>query len=206
MNPYDNLLDFIRLVHPNVKLSKMHYDMIDMIQTTANPYPSTPLDICEDKCSAPCKKTCWPSKKPKQEEVNPMASYASAQIIADTTEKDQRRHASNRIYSIYESKKDALRKQFGLTDDAAPETAADFIKRIQDGKYTVDKEKMDKKTYGPERYIRWRDPSRVEDNAGYEAAKALLKAAYTKAEDKIALGAATDLLAAVETFDGWSLS
>src|SRR5262245_1872958 len=45
------------------------------------------LDILKG-CSTPDKKS-WGCKA-KQKEENPMASYASAQIIADTTEKDQR--------------------------------------------------------------------------------------------------------------------
>lgn len=165
-------------------------------------YPYSPLDICKEACpTEPVKKVGF-----KKKEENPMASYASAQIIADTTEKDQRSHARYRTETIFYEKKSELKKQFGLIDDEAPETAADFIQRITDGKYMIPKEKLDKKTYGPERYIRWRSPDMIEDTAGYNDAKAKLETAYADAKDKIALGSASDLLSTLESFKAWSLS
>lgn len=182
----------------NEAVTQMMYDAMTI------PAVNIISDICD--CPAPIQKTTgWGAKANKKEEV-PMASYAHASIIADTTEKDQRRFAGDRLVTIFYDKKSALKKQFGLIDDEAPKTPAEFIKRIADGMYTIDKDKMDKETYGPERYIRWRDPSKVEDKAGYDAAKKALEDAYTKAKDKVALGAAADLLAAVEAFDGWTLS
>ena len=135
-----------------------------------------------------------------------MASYASAQIIADTTEKDQREYARDRIRELKYAKASAFEKQFGLTDDERPATPAEFIQRITDGKYTINKEKLDKRTYSPADYIRWRDPSLVEDQAGYKAAIAKLDEAYTKAKDTIVLSPVTDLKAAIDTFEAWSLS
>ena len=150
-------------------------------------------------------KAAWGAKATKKEE-NPMASYASAQIIADTTEKDQRAYLTDRLYTIEFQHKDALRKQFGLIDDEAPRTAADFVKRIADGKYTIDKEKMDKDSYDPARYIRWRDPSLVEDKPGYEAAKLKLADAYRTAKDAAILSPIAEAKAAMDTFKAWSLS
>lgn len=161
-----------------------------------------PVDLPAPKTQA---KACWGAKATKKEE-NPMASYASAQIIADTTEKDQRAYLTDRLYTIRETHKDALRKQFGLIDDEAPATPAEFIQRIADGKYTIDKEKMDKKTYAPSNYIRWRDPSVVEDIKGYEAAKLKLDDAYRTAKDAAILSAIADAKAAMDTFKAWSLS
>lgn len=158
-----------------------------------------------DKCPAPAEPKRWGIKATKKEE-NPMASYASAQIIADTTEKDQRAYLTDRLYTIREAHKDALRKQFGLIDDEAPATPAEFIQRIADGKYTIGKEKMDKKTYAPSNYIRWRDPSVVEDLKGYEAAKLKLEEAYRTAKDAAILSAVADAKAAMDTFKAWSLS
>ena len=135
-----------------------------------------------------------------------MASYASAQIIADTTEKDQRAYLTDRLYTIRETHKDALRKQFGLIDDEAPATPAEFIQRIADGKYTIDKEMLDKKSYTPSYYIRWRDPSVVEDIKGYEAAKLKLDDAYRTAKDAAILSAIADAKTAMDTFKAWSLS
>lgn len=161
-----------------------------------------PVDYPTPKTQA---KTGWGAKATKKEE-NPMASYASAQIIADTTEKDQRAYITDRLYTIEHQHKDALRKQFGLIDDEAPRTPAEFIQRISDGKYTIDKEKLDKDTYAPANYIRWRDPSVVEDRPGYEAAKLKLQDAYRTAKDAAILSPIADAKTAMDTFKAWSLS
>jgi hypothetical protein len=164
-----------------------------------------PKDITLDVCvPTPCKAPGWP--KAKKEEEIPMASYASAQIIADTTEKDQREFARDRIRSVKFAKNLELQKQFGLVDDTAPQTPAEFAQRITDGKYTIDKEKMDKQTYDPSRYIRWRDPSVVEDKEGFKAASEKLEAAYTEAKEAIVLSPIADVKAALDTFKAWSLS
>jgi len=134
-----------------------------------------------------------------------MASYASAQIIADTTERDQRSYARDRIRAIRSEKLEAFRKQFGLIDDEAPETIADALKRIADGKFTYDEKKKDYKTYDPMRYIRWRDPSVKEDHEGYNAAEKALGDAYTKAKDKMVLGQISELEAAIDTFAAFTI-
>lgn len=168
------------------------------------PAVSISSEVYPVDCPAPCK-TKRGTKATKKEE-NPMASYASAQIIADTTEKDQRAYLTDRLYTIRETHKDALRKQFGLIDDEAPATPAEFIQRIADGKYTIDKEMLDKKSYTPAYYIRWRDPSVVEDIKGYEAAKLKLDDAYRTAKDAAILSAIADAKTAMDTFKAWSLS
>ena len=186
----------------------MHNCTTGYITTSSCPITigTSTLDIFTTEYPTPntMAKTAWGAKTKKEE--NPMASYASAQIIADTTEKDQRAYLTDRLYSIESNHKDALRKQFGLIDDEAPRTAAEFVKRIADGKYTIDKEKMDKDSFDPARYIRWRDPSVVEDKPGYEAAKLKLADAYRTAKDAAILSPIADAKAAMDTFKAWSLS
>lgn len=163
-----------------------------------------PLDLCAKQCPAPAeKKSGWGCNKKKEE--NLMASYASAQIIADTTEKDQREYLASRLSTMKYEKAHAFEKQFGLTDDAAPQTAAEFVKRIADGTYTIDKEKMDKKTYDVARYIRWRNPATLEDRAGYDAAIVKLDEAYRTAKDAAILSPIAEAKTAMDAFKAWSL-
>lgn len=212
MDPYNNLNDFITLCFPNTKLSDYQKKMIDAMHTHSYSIKSTdciPLCTVSPVSLGTTATECPPAAKGwgcKKKEENPMASYASAQIIADTGEKDQRRHVQSRLYEIYYTKKAELKKKFGLLDDEAPMTPAAFVQRIADGKYTIDKEKMDKNTYSPAGFIRWRDPAVLEDKAGYDAAREKLSTAYTAAQDKSVLAPATDLLATLEAFEAWQLS
>lgn len=135
-------------------------------------------------------------------------SYASVTAInADTTEKDQRRYLERRLWDVMYTIKTGLKKQFGLTDDEAPTTAEDFIARIKDGKYTVDAEKLKKETLGTYdliRYIRWRDPSTVEDKDGYAAARDALDAEVTRVTDIIKIKTPAEGLDALQAFEGWT--
>lgn len=218
MDPYNNRLDFIKLVHPNRHISPTQEKMIEMIDAAHTPnytvamtgtaYPALQPAISLgtiNECSTPEPKRGWGCKPIKKEE-NPMASYASAQIIADTTEKDQRGYVADRLRTIRYEKSAALEKQFGLIDEEAPKTPAAFVQRIADGMYTIDKERMDKQTYRPMDYIRWRDPSVVEDKEGYKAAIEKMEVAYRTAKDAAVLSPIADAKTAMDTFAAWSLS
>lgn len=205
MDPYNNLEDFCKILHPNIVLTPMTLKMIkhcqDMVQTG---YPLGITPVCPEPC---VEKGPWPCQKAEKKEEIPMASYASAQIVAaDSVEKDQRDYARSRIRDIRGAKEAAFEKQFGLIDDARPSTPAEFAKRIADGLYTIDKEHQDVQFYRPSDYIRWRDPKKVEDKAGYKAAVEKLNAAYTKAKDKMILAPVSELEATIDAFDAWTLS
>jgi hypothetical protein len=176
---------------------------------TCSTSPATPeyLDICKTTdCPPATKKAPW-KQKANQEEVTPMASYASATVVsAESIEASQRSVVRDTLYSTVYKIKSALKKEFGMVDDDAPRTAAELIKRITDGQYTVDKEYIDYETYGAQgavNYIRWRDPKVVEDKAGYKAARAQLEEAYEDAKLKAALLPVADLLQLVEDFKAW---
>lgn len=193
------------LEYQRTHLDKLKDDMLNMlINTPVCVKCPAPVSLSTLECSAPEK--VWGGPKANKKEEVPMASYASAQIIADTTERDQREFARDRIRSIRSEKLLDLQKQFGLLDDDAPETAAEFVARIAAGKYTIDKEKMDRKDYSPSRYIRWRDPSVIEDKAGYAAAEKKLDEAYAEAKDTVVLSEISALKDAIDKFKAWSLS
>ena len=153
-------------------------DMLDIIKQNS-------LADCTPTTATPCVNAPWPCKSKKDE--NPMnTAYATATLVsADTTEKDQRRYLLDELYRAYETAKLALQRKFGLADDEAPVSLMDTIKRIQDGLFVIPEKYKDKNTYGSLSYLRWRDPKTVEDKAGYEAAKAPLKAARTNTERQI---------------------
>ena len=114
-------------------------------------------------------------------------AYATATVVAhDTTEKDQRRYLREELYCAYQNAKLVLQRKFGLADDETPSSIEEAVKRIQDGLFVIpEKYKGKGASYASMTYIRWRDPKTVEDKAGYEAAKAPLKVAFTKAEREI---------------------
>lgn len=159
-------------------------------------------------CFADCP-PCTASSKPwpgnKKEEI-PMSSLSSATVItADSIEKDQRRYIVNRIYGIADDLRNALKKQFGLKDDDAPETMTEFAARIAAGKYVIPEKYADASAYSVMSYIRWRDPSAKEDKAGYAAAKPLLADARQAAEDAAALLPIADATKAMNDFAAWKL-
>jgi hypothetical protein len=108
--------------------------------------------------------------------------------------KDPSETARNRLLerageASYQKRND-LRKAFNLDDDANPTTLKDFFARIKDGKYTIT---SDEKELNRERWsldsvveeITWRDPTRIEDEDGYEAASELLRNALNDVSDEI---------------------
>ena len=116
-------------------------------------------------------------------------------------------YLSDRANSVFYKKADELPKQFGLSDDAAPRSVSEFVKRIQDGKFMYkDETKKDTEGYfyRPYEGIRWRDPSVKEDNAGHKAAYEALSAAYQDTKDTIAIGTPAEGLAAVKTLEAWT--
>lgn len=165
--------------------------------------PCLNLDICKPCPPEPCKKAGWGNKQ--KEEVNPMASYAQATIVNPASiEAEQREIVRSTLRTFKYAKANELEKQFGLTDDEAPRTAAEFIERITSGQYTVDEKYKDERTYSPSQFIRWRDPSKVEDRAGYKDAVKKLDAAYADAKLKAALLPIADLLKLVEDFKAFT--
>ena len=113
-------------------------------------------------------------------------------------------YLSDRAATVQYRKEQDARKTFGLVDDMAPETAAELVKRIQDGKFILKDETKDKNVYEPARYIKWRDPAVKEDTAGFRAAVDALAKVYQDTKDTIAIGTPAEGLAAVKALDAWT--
>lgn len=130
-----------------------------------------------------------------------MASYAQATVINPASiEAEQREIVRSALRTQREVIRNQLRKDFGLVDDEDPRTPAELIKRIADGQYTIDEKYLDYRSYAPWSYVRWRDPKKVEDKAGFKAAEEKLDASYQDAKLKAALLPIADLLKLVEDF------
>ena len=166
-------------------------------------YPSDSFADCPKVASVPPTVECgWGSKK---KDKNPMSSLSSATVIttSDTIERDQRRFLERRLSVLFYEHKAALKRQFGLADDAAPEKLIDILARIKDGKYVLPEKYADAYSYNLMSYIRWRDPSLKEDKEGYDAAKKVLQADYDTAEEAAKLLPITDATKAMQDFKNW---
>ncbi len=113
-------------------------------------------------------------------------------------------YLSDRLDGIYYTIDGRLKKQFGMVNDPAPETAEDFIKRVQDGKFVLNDETKKKNVYDPSRYIVWRDPSVKEDTEGFKAAKKQYDEAARKVRDTIAIGTPAEALEAIYKLEAWT--
>lgn len=148
-------------------------------------------------CAPPVNVT--PKKKGKNMcydcDMNGLSTISDAQIAKS--------YLDNRLDGAYYAKTEQFRKDFHLDNDNPPETMEEFVKRIQDGKFTVkDEYKKKEVSYtSPSRYITWRDPALKADQDGFDkAADAALKA-KTEASDIIQVMDAKAGLEALKAFE-----
>lgn len=113
-------------------------------------------------------------------------------------------YLNSRVSELGYVKEQALRKTFNLDNDPAPETAEDFVARIQAGKFTLSDETKKKTVYDPARYITWRDPAVKADKDGFAVAVKVLESATQSARDVISQMDAIARLAALKEFEGWT--
>ena len=140
--------------------------------------------------------------------VNPMyVDYVSS-------DKHQESAKTNYLLSRFSSVKSDIRgtlnKQFGLVNDDAPYTAQDLVDRITSGKYILPTEKeaeLYRQCYygssNPINIIKWRDPSIVEDKAGFKLAEEQLEVASQDVQDAIMIKTNDEALAAIKEFESW---
>lgn len=120
---------------------------------------------------------------------------------------DQRNHLKRRLDSVLTTKKEALREKFKM-DNLYPKTADELKERLANGKYTLNKTYLRTDDDGNLRYppqyyltniLEFTNPDR--DEAGYDAAKALLDKVFTAAKDNIIVLPLTDGLKALQDFE-----
>lgn len=121
--------------------------------------------------------------------------------VTDRADAAKREYLSYRLNSVSDSLQRKARVHFGMADEDAPETWEQFIARIQSGKFLI-KESYKDKCWAYDSYgIRWRDPAKVADNAGYQATYAKIMADMRDVEDVIAILEPADALKAVKEFE-----
>lgn len=150
----------------------------------------------------------------KEEGNNPM-NYATATVNAGTTEtQDQRKYLTQRLETIYYKLEAPLYSQFGLTDDDAPTSPKELAQRIKDGKFVIKglKDKSESDEFDDDSYfhgywtslLRWRDPAKKADAAGYEAAIKELKDLRQKTLDIIKIDEPKAGLDAIKALEAWT--
>lgn len=163
-----------------------------MSNSTAMPSPSQAIfEIIEMNMFAnmapPCKKNAGTVACKQEKEMN--------QISPEKT------YLSRRLDNIEYNVQRSLPKKFGLQDNDRPRTPNELISQITSGKYVVAKGREDTKIYDPMDFIRWRDPTTVEDQAGHDAAVAKLHADTQAARDVIVVKDLDSGLKALQDFE-----
>lgn len=119
------------------------------------------------------------------------------------TDQQQRAYVIARLQNIESEKTQEARKAFGLTDDDSPQSFNDLLARLTLGKYVYPEDKKAKDvggSYGILDYIRWRDPAVKEDEAGYDASRKQISAAYKDAKDAAVLANLDQLKTVLDSF------
>lgn len=199
-----------------LEVSKASTDMNNYV-TVSNATTTSAFDIWsnpvyfapipQQACTVPCKPD-YPYDMEVAKKVSPNKKEKTMYVDNDKhIESSKINYLNDRASQVFYKKADKLPKQFGLSDDAAPRSVSEFVKRIQDGKFMYkDETKKDTEGYfyRPCEGIRWRDPSVKEDKDGHKAAYDSLSAAYQDAKDNIAIGTPVEGLAAVKALEAWT--
>jgi hypothetical protein len=107
----------------------------------------------------------------------------------DRSRQDAQRYISRVLAETYSKASDKLSVQFGMSDEDEPKNSKELVARIQAGNFVIEKSSSDDDGWGyhPLDGIRWRDPSKTEDKAGFKAAITLLEAQKQTVNDALAV-------------------
>lgn len=209
---------------------KLNYEANNMLVQSANAnYTPVFNSLAATPCVQPSPTSSglnWFKPAKQEQGNNPMndfysdtsyktkAAYASASVVAAPTDAQTKiQYLRERARDIRDVLDRALRVQFKLGVDAGPQTEAELIKAIQDGKFTMDEEKVKKNAkyvkengyaYGGPLYgIVFTDFPGA-DKEGFKVAYDAMKAEYQKIKDIINIKDADTALDAVQAFEGWT--
>lgn len=175
------------------------------------------------ECEVPCAPTPDACKKPPmkaafKKDENPMSyakavndNVAIAMVKADESDLVKaRKRFSSRVEEIYHAKSLVLNKQFFIDGDETPRTLDEALQRIADGKVVKwDSEKQKKKGtswsgYAWSEMLEWR--SQPADQAGFDKAKDVLRAAREDTLDIVLTQDEKAGLEALTSFKAWTFS
>lgn len=140
--------------------------------------------------------------KKKESAMNAPDINVNIDTTSTSMDLSQKTYLRERAYEIWHAKHAVLETKFNICDDAPPATVKDFVQRIKDGKWTTDSEKdLTRKSWQPTNYILWRDPARVADTEGYDAAKVVLGNQFQAIKDTIVIKTPAEALSEMRTWE-----
>lgn len=151
------------------------------------------LDTCNDaRINSPTEK-----KKGNtmyyEDDVNEMP------VVTDAAR--QRSYLTRRLNDAAFEKSKVASRAYGLTEDEAPKTVKDFIKRIQDGQFVLHEKYEDQSAVYAWKYISWQDPKKVVDKEGFEKFSEVMAAKRIAVQDTIQIAEPKDGLKALQEFE-----
>lgn len=188
---------------------------LDMSSFISYSSPFVSLGNCSDACCpAPCaqeaKDNTTKGNKPMRYYDEHNDEYVDSSMIASKSDLAQARsYLESRLDDAARTKRsEELRKAFYMDDDEAPATAKQMVERITAGKFILptDKEEAEYLKYysfygsAPFKTIKWRDPSKPADTAGYAAAVAKVHETEGDTLDVIKTGTEKEGLEALKAF------
>jgi hypothetical protein len=115
----------------------------------------------------------------------------------------QRSHLIKGLRNLRDAKLDSLEIDHGLSDDEVPKTFNEFLKRVKSGDviYHGSKDGDHEHSSGVWYHLRWRNPKKTEDRAGFKKAAAELQKKFDAAKDEIVVLPLDQGLAAKRAFE-----
>ncbi len=107
----------------------------------------------------------------------------------------------------YEVHTPTLRRKFNLDPDPRPTTFKEMRERLEAGQFSLpsdDDYSCHRSGYIDLAYLRWQDPTKKEDLAGYDNARKSLKDLLTKARDAIVVKSVDEGLKVLQDFEALS--
>lgn len=141
------------------------------------------LGSCNTPVAAPVANPCM-----KQDATTPNIGnkkmYNDMESYETTETERQKAHLECRLSSAECDHRQKFVVDFHLYDDPSPVDGEDLVKRVMEGKYEL----KEVERYGMKsKEIRWRDPAKPIDRAGFDAANDKLQALAKTTRDEIVI-------------------
>ena len=197
----DNLLPRLEEIQEEDKMPYVYTDCLFGQEARWYGKPLLPNEhISLDTLEARCTKA-----NPVQE--NTMCDLEDMDSDSMTEAERTREYFQNELDNARSIVTRKANQHYGLEDDEMPHTFEDFIDRIKTGKYVVnsryanDTMKNKFSHYDVGCWIRWRDPTKVQDDVGLEEASEIISKSYRKASHHIRVEDVKELPKIVEDFE-----
>jgi hypothetical protein len=140
----------------------------------------------------PCQEEVGPRKEPT------MYNEFNTPYVYNDTENGKEALMEN-AESVFFQSRTALKRKYGLLDNEAPSNAQQLVDAIKNNQYVLS-QNMDEGWFGNYFGIQWRDPSKVKDTSGFEAAYKTVTNQYKDLSLLIKVSSVADGYAAFKTF------